>query len=127
VLRKHARNRADAMEKKREQRLKTVDMFANHQATLQEATIDEIVAEQKVLASTRLVEILAQRGPLKFSRVLAGLLQPYMLRETNVKDICVDLAKVGTIENTWGAGNRKPRDEDIISLRRPRLASNSPG
>jgi hypothetical protein len=39
------------------------------------------------------------------------------LRETNVKDICVELAKTGKIENTWGIGNRKPRDEDLIRLK----------
>ncbi|WP_213741722.1 hypothetical protein [Bradyrhizobium sp. dw_411] len=116
ALRKHAKNRANAMEQKREQRLNTVDMFAGHQASVQEATIDEIVSEQKSLASTRLMEVLSQ-GPLKFSRVVAGLLQPFMLRETNVKDICVDLAKTDKIENTWGSGNRKPADENIIKLK----------
>jgi hypothetical protein len=40
-----------------------------------------------------------------------------MLRETNVKDICVELAKADKIENTWGGGNRKPRDEDLIRLK----------
>jgi hypothetical protein len=39
-----------------------------------------------------------------------------MLRQTNVKDICVDLAKAGKIENTWGSGNRKPRNETMIRL-----------
>jgi hypothetical protein len=39
-----------------------------------------------------------------------------MLRETNVKDICVDLAKADKIENTWGGGNRKPNDGSTIRL-----------
>ena len=92
-------------------------MFADYQAELSEATVDEIVSEQKRLAAGRMVEMLDQQGPLKFSRVVSGLLQPFMLRETNVKDICVDLAKAGRIENVWGGGNRKPRDEDTIRLR----------
>jgi three-Cys-motif partner protein len=117
ALRKHAKNRAHAMEQKREQRLNTADMFAGYQAEVQEATIDEIVSEQKSLASTRLIEILSQYGPLKFSRVVAGLLQPFMLRETNVKDVCVDPAKIGKVENTWGGGNRKPTDNHMIKLR----------
>jgi hypothetical protein len=117
ALRKHAKNRAHAMEQKREQRLNTADMFAGYQAEVQEATIDEIVSEQKSLASTRLIEILSQHGPLKFSRVVAGLLQPFMLRETNVKDVCVDLAKIGKVENTWGGGNRKPSDNHMIKLK----------
>jgi len=40
-----------------------------------------------------------------------------MLRETNVKDICVELAKAGRIDKTWGGGNRKPQDTDVIKLR----------
>jgi hypothetical protein len=40
-----------------------------------------------------------------------------MLRVTNVKDICVDLAKSGAIEQPWGGGTRKPRDEDVIRLK----------
>jgi hypothetical protein len=40
-----------------------------------------------------------------------------MLRETNVKDLCVDLAKVGQVENTWGGGNRKPTDDNVIRLK----------
>jgi len=86
ALRKHAKNRAHAMEQKREQRLNTADMFAGYQAEVQEATIDEIVSEQKSLASTRLIEILSQQGSLKFSRVVAGLLQPFMLRESGPTD-----------------------------------------
>jgi len=117
ALRKHAKNRANAIEQKREQRLNTADMFAGYQAEVQEATIDEIVSEQKSLASTRLIEILSQYGPLKFSRAVTGLLQSFMLRETNVKDVCVDLAKTGKIENTWGGGNRKPTDDDMIKLK----------
>lgn len=116
ALRQHARNRANAKEKKREQRLNTADMFAGYQAEVEELTIDEIVAEQKELASSRLLQVLSQYGPLAFSQVVVGLLQAYMLRETNVKDICVDLARAGKIENTWGGGNRKPRDEDAIRL-----------
>lgn len=116
ALRKHAKNRANAIQLQREKRLNVSDMFADHQAELQEATIDEIVSEQKALAMARLLEILLQQGPIKFSRIVSSLLQPFMLRETNVKDICVELAKAGKIANVWGGGNRKPRDEDIIRL-----------
>jgi hypothetical protein len=40
-----------------------------------------------------------------------------MLRETNVKDICVELAATGKIERTWGGGNRKPSDDSLIKLK----------
>lgn len=116
ALRHHAKSRALAIETKLEARSQTANMFAAHAAEVQEASVDEIVAEQKDLARARLLDVLANRGPLKFSIVLAGLLQAYMLRETNIKDVCVDLAKTGKIQNTWGGGNRKPRDEDMIVL-----------
>ena len=40
-----------------------------------------------------------------------------MLRVTNVKDLCVELAKIGKIEQTWGGGTRKPSDQDAIKLK----------
>ena len=114
ALREHEKNRATAKEKRRDDLTNTIDLFSGHQATVQESTIDEIVEDQMTLASTELLSVLSKRGELTFRTVLSQLLQPYILRETNVKDICVKLAKVGKIENTWGTGSRKPRDEHMI-------------
>jgi restriction endonuclease Mrr len=117
ALREHERSRAGAQEKRREQRSSIPELFPGHHANIQEATIDEIVDEQKALASSELLSFLATQRSLRFSEAVVKLLQPYMLRETNVKDICVDLSKAGKIENTWGLGNRKPRDESVITLK----------
>lgn len=114
--REHVKNRANAKEKKRETRSKIGDLFAGHDAEVQESSFEDIVEAQKAAASADLVAALAQYGPLKFTDVLARLLQAFILRETNIKDICVNLAKDGTIDNTWGGRNRKPRDTDIIKL-----------
>jgi three-Cys-motif partner protein len=116
ALREHVRSRADARERLREERSETVDLFRGHHADVQEATIDTIVSEQKKLASDHLLIIL-QQGQLPFSKVMIRLLEAYMLRETNVKDICVDLAATSRIEKTWGGGNRKPSDDSVIRLR----------
>jgi three-Cys-motif partner protein len=71
ALREHVKNRANAKEKKREERSNTVDLFAGHQAQVQEATIDEIVDEQKGVGLSRFdrdpfairaVELLQRRG-----------------------------------------------------------------
>lgn len=118
ALRAHARDRANAKERKREDKTGLADLFAGVEADFQELTIDDIVSEQKVLASNDLLAMLQDVG-LDFSLVWTTLLQTYMLRVTNVKDICVDLAKAGKIENTWGGGNRKPRDEDVVRLKPP--------
>jgi hypothetical protein len=119
ALRQHEKNRANARERIREKRTNTADLFAGHQAKVREATIDEIVQEQMELASAELTAALMTSGPRLFSAVLVSVLQAHMLRETNVKDICVDLAKTGKIENTWGSGNRKPRGECLIKLTQP--------
>jgi three-Cys-motif partner protein len=116
ALRVHARDRATAKERKREDKTGSLDLFAGVDADVQALTIDDIVEEQKALAAEELLKILKDFG-LDFSLVWTTLLQAYMLRVTNVKDICVELATAGKIENTWGGGNRKPRDEDAISMK----------
>ena len=118
ALRGHAKNRANAKERQRAVKSSTEDLFAGHHAEIQEATIDEIVVEQAEMASSELIELLTPYG-VPFSIIVVTLLQAYMLRETNVKDICVALAKSGKIENSWGGGNRKPRDPDLIRLKEP--------
>ncbi len=117
ALKINARDRADAKERKREDKSGSPDLFSGLDADVQETTIDEIVEEQKALAAHDVLKLLRELGPMYFSKVWVILLQAYMLRVTNVKDICVDLAKIGKIDNTWGGGTRKPRDEDIIKLK----------
>ena len=82
--------------------------------TVPENIIEEIVEEQRALASADLVASLSSRDNLRFDSVLGELLERYMLRETNIKDICVELAAAGRIVNTWGKGNRKPSGESLI-------------
>ena len=117
ALREHERSRSLAKSKKREENSGMVDLFTTHQAKLKEATFDELVEEQKQLASTLLELFLVGRSKVKFKFVVAHVLQAYMLRETNVKDICVSLAEAGKLENTWGARPRKPSDDDNIVLK----------
>jgi three-Cys-motif partner protein len=117
ALKLNARDRADAKERKRERRSGSPDLFSGLDADVQETTIDEIVEEQKTLASHEVLNILNEFGPISFSGLWEMILQAYMLRVTNVKDICVDLAKSGAIEQPWGGGTRKPRDQDAIKLK----------
>jgi three-Cys-motif partner protein len=118
ALREHEKNRSDASERKRAERTGTTDLFASFHAEVREASIDGIVEVQKSHASERLLSML-QRTPIKFSQIVDGLLKEFMLRETNVKDICVALAKDGKIENSWGGGNHKPKDDSVIKLTKP--------
>ena len=67
--------------------------------------------------SSLTLNILREIGQVSFSELWEILLQAYMLRVTNVKDLCVELAKIGKIEQTWGGGTRKPSDQDAIKLK----------
>jgi three-Cys-motif partner protein len=116
ALKLNARDRAGAKERKRESRSGSTDLFSGVDADVQEATIDEIVEDQKVLASRDILNILREFGPISFSGLWEMILRAYVLRVTNVKDICVNLAKSGAIDQPWGGGTRKPRDQDVIKL-----------
>lgn len=116
ALREHARNRSAAKTRKREVKTGSSDLFSNFEADVQEASIEGVVNEQKALAKKRLVRLLEDDGSQPFSKVVDLLLQDFMLRETNVKDLCVELHREGKIPNTWGNGNRKPMDSSRIEL-----------
>jgi three-Cys-motif partner protein len=113
ALRGQARDRANARERRREERSGARDLFSEVEADFQEASIDEIVAEQKKLAGEDIVRAI-EGIAVPFGYLWPSILEKYLLRVTNVRDVCVDLAKAGKIENTWGGGNRKPKDNDLI-------------
>ena len=87
ALRGHARDRANAKERRREETIGAPDLFQGVEADFQEMSIDDVVAEQKALATEDLLEAIEDVG-LDFFLVWTMLLQSYMLRVTNVKDIC---------------------------------------
>jgi hypothetical protein len=103
------------MTRKREIKSKTGELFAAFEADQKEASVDDIVAEQKGMAKERVSQLLGTDGPQAFANVAEALMQAFMLRETNIKDVCVDLAREGKIHNSWGGGNRKPSDDTIIA------------
>jgi three-Cys-motif partner protein len=114
ALRDHARNRAAAKDRKREHKTGTADLFGDHSADVSEASIEELVAGQRGLAKARLIELLGASGSLSFERLVGVLLEEFMIRETDVKDICVELEKTGHLKKTWGSGNRKPDAATLI-------------
>lgn len=51
--------------------------------------------------------------------LILPVLEAFLVRETNVKNICVELAAEGVIDNTWKvAGKKKPFDGSEIRLRK---------
>lgn len=54
---------------------------------------------------------------LTFESLAAQAMEKFMVRETHVKDICVELAKLGKIEATWklrGSKIQKPDQDDLL-------------
>lgn len=114
TLKLHARNRSEAKSRERQRRTSAQDMFASHEADVQEETINELVDEQKALAKARTIELLTSGGPMMFATLVDRILPEFMLRVTNVKDLCVELEKDGKIQKTWSGGTKKPGDETRI-------------
>lgn len=119
ALEQQAADRSAAKERKREEEFGSADMFAGVDAAVQSERIDDFVTTEKAAASEFILSMLAD-GPKSFSDVWVSVLQRFVLRVTNVKGICVALSRDEKIENTWGGGDQKPRDEDIIKLKSPK-------
>lgn len=65
----------------------------------------------------RLSRVSAQSLP--FEEIAAEIMEEFPLRETDVKQICIDLWQQGVLMNTWspsGSRRRKPRDNDLVRL-----------
>jgi three-Cys-motif partner protein len=116
ALRGHERARSEAMTRRRQIRSGTAEMFPEFDADYREASIDEIVLEQKQFAKERLLRMLGEAGALFFIDLVDAFMEAFMLRETNIKDVCVELAREGKIQNSWGGGTRKPNDQTRITL-----------
>jgi len=63
-----------------------------------------------------IMEFLAERGRTDFSILNLEIMERLPMRETNVKDICVDMRKRRRINFDLKAGNRKPSDGTVIEL-----------
>jgi three-Cys-motif partner protein len=116
AMQQHALNRAGAKERKKEAKSGSKDLFAAHEADRQEGAIEGDVREEMGRAAPLVVEMLRHGESLRFEQIAARLMENFMLREPNVKDILCSLAREGKIENSWGGRNRKPKEGDFIRL-----------
>jgi three-Cys-motif partner protein len=116
ALRVHAANRAHAKGRKQEAKSRTADLFLSHEADVQKESVDDDVDFEVKRAGPQILAI-ARRGPTRFAHVAAIIMEIYMLRETNVKDLVIQLARDGSLDDTWGGGRHKPSADTIIRLR----------
>lgn len=118
ALREHEKSRGHAKERKKADKSKTDDLFPGYQADAHEDSFEKLADDQRAAAQARLITILKNVGPSSFEKLVEWLLEPNMVRETTVKDICVALAKSGLIDDTWSpADKRKPQNNSTIRLK----------
>jgi three-Cys-motif partner protein len=114
ALRGHAMRRAEARLKKDQERTGQSSLFDLADLPIRDS-IDQIVSENKTRASAWIEQFIEDRGR-PFSEVCALALEQFMLRETDVKDVCVLLANNGVIAAPWKPNQRKPHDLHLIEL-----------
>lgn len=119
ALRAHEKRRADARIEKEGEKTGQTDMFgADHAAA--EQKFYELVDENKAAAKAWLfLRLKASKEGVRFDNLVTEVLEQFMLRETDVKNICVDLTNDSVIEETWKADDhrkRKPQDHSLIKL-----------
>jgi three-Cys-motif partner protein len=119
ALRDHQKLRVQAKFLKREERTGQTDMFVS-ETIAADTSIEVLVANHRTNAKFWINgELGRRRAPMLFSSLTMQVLEQFMLRETDVKDICVELANEHVIKASWKSeqpSKRKPHDSTKIEL-----------
>lgn len=116
ALKQHEADRANARENKETEQSGQALLMPGLDALIKAAAVDDVVKEQCGKAREALLADLRANGTQTFDGLLAKLLPVFIIRETNVKQICHELSREGVMENTWGKGNKRPKDDLPIRL-----------
>jgi three-Cys-motif partner protein len=114
ALKEHETHRDEAKLHIREEKTGQKNMFTAAEL-LNDQTINYIVQQNKKAAKARLLVLM----PIIFSDLVNTLLQEFMLRETDIKSICVELAKDGAIKAPWALQTPKKRTPQPSNLIEP--------
>ena len=116
ALTEHERLRQDAKNRKQVQCSGMDDLFGGPELPA-EKSLDATIAELRAFAADWIVERLRAEGGYQFEPLALAVMQTFMLRETDVKDVCVDLARRGVIADTWKPDKkRKPHGHHRIAF-----------
>lgn len=119
ALKSHQKLRSKAKIAKKTQRTGQDDLFTLD-TTAADASIETVVATHRLEAKTWMIQELKKRnGPIPFGFLVVLVLEQFMLKETDVKDICVELAKELVIKAPWKSETPmrpKPNDTNRIEL-----------
>jgi three-Cys-motif partner protein len=116
ALKGHHQLRAKAKQTKRETRTGQNELFSSD--LISETSFEQLIEENSQAAQNWIIALLKERNTsIQFGVLVLKVLELFVLRETNVKDVCVQLANDGLIDNTWKpASKNKPYDGSPITL-----------
>jgi three-Cys-motif partner protein len=116
ALKGHSRLRLKAKQTKRQTRTGQNELFSAD--LIPETSFEQLVEENTQAAKKWILELLKERKKsIQFGVLLLMVLEQFVLRETNVKDVCVQLAADGLIDNTWKpVSKNKPYEGSPIML-----------
>ena len=119
AMKEHGLLRYEAKQALKEATTGQTDMFAAA-GLAPPSSIEAQVKAYRATARVWLVGELRREGKaLPFKTVWTAMIEIFMLRQTDAKQVCAELAKEGLIKNTWRvAASRKmtPADDDLIGL-----------
>lgn len=119
AMKAHGMRRHEAKRAIREAATGQIDIFAMA-GLAPSPPIEAQVKAFRLAAKDWLLEKLhRERRAFPFKAVWQAMIETFMLRKTDAKQVCAELAKEGLIANTWRvAGSRKttPGHEDMIGL-----------
>lgn len=117
ALKNHDMRRAAAREEIRESKTGQAGLFgAEEMASMAEISMEAQIANIRKKAKDWLRAQLPV-CPKPFSEIWPPMLDKFMLRKTDAKQVCVELGKAGEIKETWrlnGSKRRTPEDADRI-------------
>ena len=117
ALKDHGMRRAAARHALTEIKTGQFSLFdAGHDADIAGMTIEAQLVATKLEAADWLRRQLPT-CPKPFSQIWPAMLDQFMMRKTDAKQICVELGKAGEIKETWranGSKRRTPSETDLI-------------
>jgi three-Cys-motif partner protein len=120
ALRGHTKRRVEAKLQKENKRRGQDSLFVADDLP-EINSIEQVVAANKLHARSW-IENIVRNQPTTFTAICDSVLERFMLRETDVKNICVDLANDGTIKSPWKNETpklHKPHGHHLIELTKP--------
>lgn len=118
ALKNHGMRRAAAREEIRENKTGQAGLFgAEEMASMAEVSMEAQIANIRNQAKDWLRADQLPVCPKPFSEIWPPMLDKFMLRKTDAKQVCVELGKAGEIKETWrlnGSKRRTPDDADRI-------------